>query len=433
MTIVRSILLGLMLCLSMQAQPSPAPARQQTEVAAKPYMSYSLPPDKLKNSEALYKLGIGFSLIGTLYSWLILLLVLYLGIAAKYRVWAEAVSSRRFVQAVIFVPLLMITLALPALPLRIYWHHISLQYGLSVQSWGSWLADVAKGEDVTIVILAIVLWIMTAMIRLSPRRWWFYFWLVFLPILVFLVFIAPLVIDPLFNQFEPLTRKNPQLVEAIERVVQRGGLAIPPERMYEMKASAKVTTLNAYVTGFGASKRVVVWDTSIQKLTTPEILFMFGHEMGHYVLHHILKGLIAGAIGAFIGLYILYYLSGRVLQRFGPRWRIIALHDWAAIPMIFLLAGILSFFAEPVGNFVSRYIEHQADVYGLEVTHNINVNPQQVAAHSFQVLGEVSLDYPYPGRLAVFWYWTHPPIADRVRFAQEYDPRAAGEEPRFVK
>lgn len=432
-TITRSILLGLLLCISMQAQPSPAPAQQQTEVADKPHMSYSLPPDKLKKSEALYKLDIGFSLVGTLYSWLILLLVLYLGIAAKYRVWAEAVSSRRFVQAVIFVPLLMITLALPALPLRIYGHHISLQYGLSVQSWGSWLADVAKGEAVTIVILAIVLWIMTAIIRLSPRRWWFYFWLVFLPILVFLVFIAPLVIDPLFNQFEPLTRKNPQLVEAIERVVQRGGLAIPPERMYEMKASAKVTTLNAYVTGFGASKRVVVWDTSIQKLTTPEILFMFGHEMGHYVLHHILKGLIAGAIGAFIGLYILYYLSGRVLQRFGPRWRIIALHDWAAIPMIFLLAGILSFSAEPVGNFVSRYIEHQADVYGLEVTHNINVNPQQVAAHSFQVLGEMSLDYPYPGRLAVFWYWTHPPIADRVRFAQEYDPWAAGEEPRFVK
>jgi Zn-dependent protease with chaperone function len=274
---------------------------------------------------------------------------------------------------------------------------------------------------------------MTAIIRRSPRRWWFYFWLVSLPMMVFLVFIAPLVIDPLFNQFEPLTRKNPQLVEAIERVVQRGGLAIPPERMYEMKASAKVTTLNAYVTGFGASKRVVVWDTSIQKLTTPEILFMFGHEMGHYVLHHILKGLIAGAIGAFIGLYILFYWSVWLLQRFGPRWRILALHDWAAIPMIFLLAGIMSFFAEPVGNLVSRYIEHQADVYGLEVTHNINVNPQQVAAHSFQVLGEMSLDYPYPGRLAVFWYWTHPPIADRVRFAQEYDPWAAGEEPQFVK
>jgi STE24 endopeptidase len=433
MTITRSILLGLLLCISMQAQPSPAPAQRQTEVAAKPQISYSLPPDKLKKSEALYKLDIGFSLIGELYSWLILLLVLYSGIAVKYRVWAEAVSSRRFVQAAIFVPLLMITLALPDLPLRIYGHHISLQYGLSVQSWGSWLADVAKGEAVTMVILAIVLWIMTAIIRRSPRRWWFYFWLVSLPMMVFLVFIAPLVIDPLFNQFEPLAKKNPELVQAIERVVVRGGLAIPPERMYEMKASAKVTTLNAYVTGFGASKRVVVWDTSIQKLTTPEILFVFGHEMGHYVLHHILKGLIAGAIGAFIGLYILFYCLGWVLQRLGPRWRIIALHDWAAIPMIFLLAGIMSFFADPIGNFVSRYIEHQADVYGLEVTHNINVNPQQVAAHSFQVLGEMSLDYPYPGRLAVFWYWTHPPIADRVRFAQEYDPWAAGEEPRFVK
>jgi Zn-dependent protease with chaperone function len=164
-----------------------------------------------------------------------------------------------------------------------------------------------------------------------------------------------------------------------------------------------------------------------------QLAAILGHEMGHYVLHHVLYGLVAAAVGLLVGLYIMFHLSRWVFQRFGPRWRIPELHDWAAFPMIFLLAGIMGFFAEPVGNAYSRHIEHQADVYGLEVTHGINANSQEVAAHSFQILGELSLDYPYPNRLEVFWYWSHPPIADRLRFAQEYDPWDKGQPTRYVK
>jgi len=203
--------------------------------------------------------------------------------------------------------------------------------------------------------------------------------------------------------------------------------------MYEMKASEKVTTPNAYVTGFGASKRVVVWDTTIEKMTVLETLFVFGHEMGHYVLHHVVYGVAAGCLGLLITLYILFHLSGWMLKRFGPRWQIRGLDDWAAVPMFFLLGGILFFIAQPVSNGVSRYIEHQADIYALEVTHEINPNPQEVAAHSFQKFGELSLDYPYPSRLEVFWYEDHPPTADRMRFAQEYDPWSRGKSPKYVK
>ena len=257
--------------------------------------------------------------------------------------------------------------------------------------------------------------------------------LIIVPIIVFFSFVWPWVIDPLFNKFEPLEARNPKLVQAIEKVAERGGLIIPPSRMYEMKASEKVTTLNAYVTGFGASKRVVVWDTTIAKLTTPETLSVFGHEMGHYVLHHIIYGLVGACIGVLITLYIIFHLSRWMLKRFSPRWQIRELHDWAAVPMILLLYGALAFFGQPIANSVSRYMEHQADIYGLEVTHGINADSQEVGAHSFQLLGELSLDYPYPNRLAVFWYWTHPTIADRVRFAHDYDPWGNGKKPKYVK
>ena len=200
-----------------------------------------------------------------------------------------------------------------------------------------------------------------------------------------------------------------------------------------MKASEKVTTLNAYVTGFGPSKRVVVWDTTIQNATTPEILFVFGHEMGHYVLNHVVIGLVAGAVGLFIGLLLLYQTSGWFLNKFGMRWHIRELGDWAALPMLFLIFSILGFIAQPITATVGRQIEHNADIYGLEVTHGINANAQESAAHAFQVLGKLSLSYPYPSPLVVFWYYDHPSIPDRVRFAHQYDPWGKGEQPKYVK
>lgn len=394
---------------------------------------YTLPPDKLAKSKALYDISGRLRIIGTIWGFVVLLGVLYLGVVAGFRNWAEKVTRYTFVQALIVVPLLLILLDVLDWPLAAYGHSVSLQYGLSVQHWGSWFGDVLKGLAISIVISTIALWFLIWRIRRSPRWWWLQAWLVSLPFIVLFAVITPVVIDPMFNKFEPLDKTNPQLVDALERVVHRAGMVIPRDRMFLMKASEKTTTLNAYVTGFGPSKRVVVWDTTVQKATTPETLFVFGHEMGHYVLNHVVIGLCAGAVGLLIGLYLLYRLSAWFLQKWGQRWRIPQLGDWAALPMIFLIFSILGFIAQPIESGFSRVLEHNADVYGLEVTHGINPNPQQAAANAFQLLGELSLDYPYPNQFLVFWYWDHPTIADRVRFAQDYDPWAKGEQPRYVK
>ena len=410
---------------------SPMPSMQsapRTETT-----QYTLPPDKLAKSKALYDLRGKLGIFDTLYGLAILLGLLYLGVAARYRDWAERVSRFRLVQAFIFVPLVLITISILQLPLDAYQQKISLQYGLSVQGWGSWLGDVAKGGLIGIVLFTFIAWIIATLIRKSPRRWWLYSWIIVYALVVFVAAIAPIVIEPMFNKFEPLDKSNPELVTAIQQVTQRGGMDIPRDRMFLMKASEKVTTLNAYVSGFGPSKRVVVWDTTIKNASTPETLFVFGHEMGHYVLNHIRIGLGLGAVGLFIGFYLLYRITNWAFPRFQQRWRMRELSDWAGLVMLLLIFSIMNTLSEPIGNGVSRQLEHNADVYGLEVTHGINPNSQETAAHAFQVLGELALAYPYPSKAVVFWYANHPPIADRVRFAHNYDPWSKGEQPKYVK
>src|SRR5215471_17178297 len=286
-----------------------------------PTTAYTLPPDKLEKSKALYDLRGRLRIIGTVWSFVVILGVLYLGLGARFRNWAEKASRWTFVQALIVVALLLLTLSILDLPLDAYRHSINLRYGLSVQGWGSWFGDLLKGQAISIVIATLVFWVLFLLIRNSPRRWWFYAWLIALPFIVFFAIIAPIVIEPMFFKFESLDKSNPQLVEAIEKVTARGGLSIPRDRMFLMKASEKVTELNAYVTGFGPSKRVVVWDTTIQNASTPEILFVFGHEMGHYVLNHVVIGMVAAAIGLFIGHYLLFLIATWAFPRFQQRWR----------------------------------------------------------------------------------------------------------------
>ena len=418
--------------IAQAAAPAASPAAAQATPATQT-TEYTLPPDKLAKAKGLYDLRGRLRIIDTIYGLLVLLGLLYLGIAGKFRDIAEAAGKNRLVQALIFVALFLVTTTVLELPLDAYQQSISLQYGLSVQGWSSWFGDVLKGMLVAYIIFTIAAWGITSLIRKSPRRWWFYTWLIAIPFIVFLVFLSPILIDPLFNKFEPLDKSNPQLVDAIEKVTQRGGLTIPRDRMFLMKASEKVTTLNAYVTGFGPSKRVVVWDTTIKNATTPETLFVYGHEMGHYVLNHILIGILATAIGLFIGFYLLYRIANWAFARFQQRWRMRELSDWAALVMLILIFSIMSTISAPIGNGFSRQLEHNADVYGLEVTHGINANSQEAAAHAFQVLGELSLSYPYPSKAVVFWYADHPPISDRVKFAHSYDPWSKGEPPKYVK
>jgi len=379
-------------------------------------------------SRAEYRLHFG----GVLYSLLALFIILSLRIASMLRDWAERLSRRRFVQAIVFVPLLLLIFDLVRLPLDAYQHHLSVQYDLSVQGWGSWFWDWTKGELIEFALASILAYILYGVIRRSRRFWWLYFGLASIPILVFLLFISPVLIDPLFANFEPLQASHPAVVDEIEKVMQHGGLEIPRERMFEMKASDKVTSLNAYVTGFGASKRVVVWDTTISTMTTPQTLFVVGHEMGHYMLGHIPKGIAFAGAFIIVVMFLVQIAVHRSLVRRERRWSLRGLDDWASLPVLLLFMYLFFFFAEPAINTYSRYQEHQSDIYGLEVLHGIVPDSSERAAEAFQVLGEADLADPNPGSFIKFWLYSHPPIAERLAFALEYDPWSKGR-PEFVR
>ncbi len=409
------------------------PGHAQSALTQPTITHYTLPPDRYKKAHDLGRIHFRFNIISFIYGLVVLWLILRLKLAPKYREWVEKISSRRFVQALVYAPLFLATVALLGLPADVYQEWVERVYGLSVQSWSSWAWDWTKGQLISYVVGIVLIWLLYVVIRRSARRWWFYFWLVSLPIGLFIVFVTPLVIDPLFHKFEPLQQKDPALTASLEQMVQRAGQNIPPERMFWMGAGEKTTGLNAYVTGFGASKRIVVWDTTIAKMNSPQIVFVAGHEMGHYVLQHLPKGLGFAAVLLFVLFYLGYRSVGWVLQRWGAQWRIRGLEDWASLPVLLLLLSIFSFIANPLGSAISRYLEHQADQYGLEVTHGLTPNSQQVAAQAFQILGDVDLSDPAPNPVGVFLFYSHPTIPDRILFCLTYDPWAQGRQGEFVK
>ena len=427
--------------LHVAAQTRSLPANNATSTQStfvqdepkQPISGYTLPPDLYRKARHLGQIEFWGEIVSFAYSVVILLIVLQTRLAPKFRAWAERATRIHFVQAAIFAPLLIFTLEILGLPVDTAEHWISRKFGLSIQSWPSWFADWAKSTLLVLMLAIFLVWLLYLALRRSPRRWWFYFWIATIPIALFLVLIQPVFVDPLFNKFEPLAQKDAPLASALERMVQRTGESIPENRMYWMAASAKTHELNAYVTGIGASKRIVVWDTTVTALDTPQTVFVVGHEMGHYVLHHIPKGIAAGEAYLLVILYLGYLALHWALARYGRRWEIRGPSDWASLPLLLLLLAILSFASDPIVNGFSRHIEHQADQYGLEVTHGLIPDATQVAAQSFEVLGKIDLSDPAPNPVDVVMFYTHPPIADRMRFALTYDPWDRGGQGQFVK
>jgi len=416
-----------------QQSPNSTSAASSTSAPPQPIQGFALSPEQYRRAKEYSAQKYFHYFAGAAWGLVALVLLLVLPVGPRCRDWVERISSRRFVQGLLYAPLLLLLVALLGLPTDAWDQQLALRFGLSVQGWGSWASDWVKSELIGLIVGTLLVLILYAVIRRSPRRWWFYFWCASLPVLFFVIFLAPIVIEPMFFKFEPLAANQPALVAAIEKVVHRGGMDIPPDRMFEMNASSKLTGLNAYVSGFGASKRVVVWDTTIAKATIPEILFVFGHEMGHYVLHHIPKEL---AIDAF-ALLILLYLGFRavlwVLARWGAALGIRGPDDWASFPLLLLVLGVLVFFAGPVFNTVSRHFEHEADRYGLEVIHGIVPDPNQVAAQYFQMSGELNLADPDPSPFIEFWLFDHPSRKERMNFVLNYDPWKPGSSPKYVK
>ena len=432
--------LAVLLLLPGRAEARETPAEHAAatyaahEIAAAPPLGnltdYVLSPAELAKAQHLYVIHTTVHFVSELWGIAQLLLLLFLGAIAWMRDRAVRAGGSRWLQGYSFLGLFLLAGALLDVPLDVYEHHISRAYGLSIQGWGSWLGDQGKALLLEWLIGGLLVILLFWVIRKVPNRWWIVFWAFTLPISMFGLFVGPYV-EPLFFHYEPLSRTQPGLVQRLEAVAQRGHIDIPPERMFLMQASAKLTTLNADVEGFGHSKRVVVWDTSIQKLTPDQILLVFGHESGHYVLGHVVHGLLLSFIGSFVLFFGGFVFVRWAVRRFGARWRVPAQEDWGALAVLVLAFALFSAVLEPITSTISRSQEHAADVYGQEAVHGIVADPQAAAQGAFDVLGATSLADPNPGHFMEFWSYDHPATGRRAAFGRSYNPWAPGYTPKY--
>jgi len=355
--------------------------------------------------------------VGFAYGVAIWLVLLYTGFSARMLRWAEKVARKRFFALFLYLLLFLVVVQILQLPLDYYTgFHLEHRYALSNQSFGAWVGDLLKSLGVTFVFALIIAAIGYAVIRRRPRTWWAWMGIGSVPFLIFIMVIAPVVITPLFYDTKPM--EEGKLKTQILDLAARSG--IPDSRVFVVNASKDTKKLSAYVTGLGQTQRIVLYDNLIGAMAPAEILFVLGHEMGHYLLHHIWIGLAFAVCFIFLAGYISHRVMARVIAANQSRFGFDRLSSFASLPLIFLCFGICGFVSSPVFNGLSRYTEHQADIFGLDRTGD-----GVVAASAFEKLAAVNLANPDPSGFIKFWLYDHPPLSERVRFARSYRSRQA--------
>ena len=350
---------------------------------------------------------------------------LFTGYSARLRDLARRIGRSWFGTIVVYCALFLVLTFVIGLPFSYYVGYVRPHaYDLSNQALSKWFGDELKALLVSVVAGSLLLWLPYGLVRKSPRRWWLWTSLLAIPIAVFFILIAPIVIDPLFNTFGPM--KDHELERRILDEASRAG--IEGARVFEVDKSVDTNTVNAYVTGFGGSKRIVLWDTTIRKLEPDELLFVMGHEMGHYVLGHIVKSIFFSSLLILVTLYAAYRLQAGLIARHAGRFGFTELSDVASLPLILLLVGVLSFVVTPVANAYSRWQEHEADRFGLEITRD-----NHAAATAFVKLQQENLSLPRRGVFYKLWRASHPLLGERIDFCNTYRPWEEGRPGRYEK
>jgi Zn-dependent protease with chaperone function len=233
------------------------------------------------------------------------------------------------------------------------------------------------------------------------------------PFIVVIQLIQPLVINPLFNRFGPM--KDQALEAEIIRLAERAG--IEGGRVFEVAKSEDTKALNAYVNGFGATTRIVLWDTIIKALDRRQLMVVMGHEMGHYVLNHVWRLIAMTVATILLLLYAVYRVSGALIERYRARFGFTTLADVASLPLILLVASLVSLVTDPVSLAYARHLEHEADRFALEITRD-----NHAAATAFVILQQENLGVPRPGWLYTWFRENHPPLGERIDFSNDYRP-----------
>jgi len=326
-------------------------------------------------------------------------------LANSIRPWA---GGRRVLETFYLLSLFFAGLALVNLPLAFYRGYIlEHAYALSNQTAGSWLRDYLLSSAINLVLTVPTLTIFYLLLKKVPHYWPWLAAGLYTAGLALLFMLSPLVIDPLFYHFRPV--ENPQIRQEVLQLAARAG--IPVDEVLEMDASRRTNKVNAYFTGLGQTKRIVLYDNLLQKYPPDEVALVLAHEMGHWRAAHIWKGLLLGGLGTLFSLLVLQ----RVLAGMKGYPSLSPEPKPASLFLILLFFALWLFISQPLQNAVSRAFEREADATALSLTGD---RTGQVALE--KRLAEHNLADVDPHPFIKWFAFTHPSALERIEAAENF-------------
>jgi STE24 endopeptidase len=377
------------------------------------------PAAKRARSDSYFEGGYWLLLWQPLVTLLIAGILYRTGIAVRLRDKAESVFKRRFLQALVFVAMLSVVLWLMNLPWDFYVGFIrEHKYGLSNQTVGSWFGDSLKGLLPALLLSSPVGALLYLGIRRSPRHWWLAASIATPFLLTLLLIIAPVFIAPLFNTYRPLT--DARVRDPILSLARANG--VPADNVYQFDASKQTTRISANVSGALGTIRVSLNDNLLNRCTPAEVKAVMAHELGHYVLDHMIHLTVYFSLVIAAGLAFTHWFFGAVTRRWGAGWGLRGIDDLAGLPLLLAGLGIFLLLATPIQSTISRTIESEADIFGLNAARE----PDAFATVALKLAEYRKLA---PGRLEEFVLFDHPSGYSRIfmsmRWKAEHLPESA--------
>jgi STE24 endopeptidase len=319
-------------------------------------------------------------------------------------------GGRVWLTIAVFGLLLGLLYVVVTFPLSLYGSFLREHaFGLSTQSFASWAWDYAKGALISTGIMLPLLVLLYSLIRWNANRWYVPAWVVSVAVMALMAELSPILFDPLFHTFRPVTDRG--LVERIRTLSDRAGLRVGP--ILEMDASRQTKKTNAYFTGLGRTRRVVLYDTLIATSTPEEVGLVLAHELGHWRRHHIWKGIAMGAASMLAALWVIARLLNAAAN--SGRFGFIHPADIVSLPLLLLSFLVLNIVTMPAQTAVSRAFEREADLESLRLT-----NSPDVFIASEVTLARTNLADIEPPKAIVWLLYTHPPVLERIAMAEAY-------------
>jgi len=403
-----------------------SPALQQSTsldpAAATQAWLNSVPQDKRDKSDAYFEGGYWLLLWNYLVAAAISILLLSSRISERLRDLSERLTRYKTLQVACYSISYLLLAFLLSFPLNVYEHFFrEHQYGLATQNFPAWFREQLVGLGITLVGGTIFFIVLYAIFRRAPKTWWIWGTGVAVAFSFFVLFIAPVFIEPLFNTYKPLTK--PEISEPI--LVMARANEIPVKQVFEVDASRQTTRVSANVSGILGTTRIALNDNLLNQCTVPEIRAVMAHEMGHYVLNHGAKLLTYLAVSILVGFGLTRILFDAALRRWGDRWGVRGIADPAGLPLLALIFCTLLFLATPLLNTLVRVTEREADAFGINTARE----PDAMAEVALK-LGVYRKLNPTP--LEEFIFFDHPSGRARIRMAMDWKAAnlPAGENPK---